>query len=359
MPNKPYPMCSILICNTTVYDAQDRLENGELSLLNDTFTIANASATLAISGAAVYLGTADTDLYQYAPRFLEDHLQSDLTDARNRFGDNSVRFSAAWAQALSSRLTGWSAGSIELIPSPAHHTQAVLALSIPLRLAYVFVGLQFVLAGLMIILGITCLLLPGVRWRHGSGGSRREDGLVRFGTQSQSSGLFHAQNVLSDPTRLIHELIASKTQAGFTSRRTSWVDEPLLSDHPSPSAEKTHSLSIGSGSRRERMEGEEWRVELRSEAGGRVELGFRWTLESIFRTSSQFSKIDNIKRQYWNRFFFYNTLISHLNQSNTIIQPKLSSQWAWPLFNVSYTDWFTRFLISLCHISVFYFICWW
>lgn len=273
--NKPYTMCSILICNTTVYEAQYSLTEGQLNLLNDTFTLANASVALAISGAAVHLGTDDTDYYQYAPRFLEDQLQVDLTNAGNRFGNDSFSFAGAWAQALSNRLVGWSVGAIELRPAPANTTRPALAVSIPLRLAYVFVGLQFGLAGLLVILGITSLLLPGVIYGRGSMGRvNNEDRDIRW-TQSPTPGLYHAQNFLSDPTRLIHELVVSNRKAPLTSTGTSLVHQPLLSHHQNRSGSSgKHSLILTSASSRVMTEGEDLRVALVRESTGGVKLSF-------------------------------------------------------------------------------------
>lgn len=85
---RPYIMCSILICNTTVYDAQYNLNGGKLQLIDSSLTLANASATLAISGSVPYMGPNDTDYYAYAPRFLDEQLQVDLTAAGNQYGND-------------------------------------------------------------------------------------------------------------------------------------------------------------------------------------------------------------------------------------------------------------------------------
>ena len=62
----------------------------------------------------MYLGTGDTHSYQRGPRFIDDQMQIDLSNAGNIHGNSTPQFSAAWAQAYSNRYLGWSAGMVEL-----------------------------------------------------------------------------------------------------------------------------------------------------------------------------------------------------------------------------------------------------
>lgn len=211
--NKPYIMCSILICNTTVYDAQYNLTRGKLELIDNSLTLANASATLAISGSVAYLGTDDTDFYQYAPRFLDDQLQVDLTAAGNQYGNDSQRFASAWAQALSNRMIGWSLGAIELQPIIVNMTRPHLATSIPLSMAYLFLGLHILFSIFILLLGISALFLPGIL-RRDPRIPPRHDGIQEDLSQEalklNSVTLSFAQDRLSNPTSLIHELMNTR-----------------------------------------------------------------------------------------------------------------------------------------------------
>ena len=51
----------------------------------------------------MFLGTADTDFYQYGLRFIDDQIQLDLSLAGNTYENDTQQFGAAWAQALSNR----------------------------------------------------------------------------------------------------------------------------------------------------------------------------------------------------------------------------------------------------------------
>ena len=85
--NRPYILCSISICNTTVYDAQYNINHGSILIDNSSFILANASAAVAVSGAGMFLGTADTNSYQYGSQFIDDQIQLDLLLARNTYGN--------------------------------------------------------------------------------------------------------------------------------------------------------------------------------------------------------------------------------------------------------------------------------
>ncbi|KAI0085274.1 hypothetical protein BDY19DRAFT_967127 [Irpex rosettiformis] len=157
--NKPYQLCSVSLCNTTVYDARYKLSNGRLTLDNSSLTLANASAAVAVSGAGMFLGTDDTLFYQWGPRFIDDQMQIDLSNAGNTYGNSTSQFSAAWAQAFSNRYLGWSAGMVELADHPAELFRQQLALSIPVATTYLFTVLHFVYALGIFLLGISCLVV--------------------------------------------------------------------------------------------------------------------------------------------------------------------------------------------------------
>ncbi|KAG0141953.1 hypothetical protein CROQUDRAFT_663147 [Cronartium quercuum f. sp. fusiforme G11] len=270
IPNQPYIMCSILLCNTSVYDAQYTLSQGRIEVLNQTINLANSSATLAISGSAVFLGTDDTDYYQYAPRFLDDQLQVDLTSAGNRFGNDSKLFANAWAQALSNRLIGWSLGAIELKPIEVELTQPQIATSIPLWTAYTFVCLHFIYAFIILLLGFFTLLLPGVL-------PRGSNSYTHTPTAEQKQILNHedlnkAKYRLSDPTTLIHELMSTK-QSSEKDESFTQISSPFHS-HLFQQVQSNTTHSSSRNSRLESSEGEKFKVALVPDSTGGLELNF-------------------------------------------------------------------------------------
>ena len=107
----------------------------------------------------MYLGTGDTLYYQWGPRFIDDQMQIDLSNAGNTYGNSTPQFSAAWAQAYSNRYLGWSAGMVELAGHPAKAFDPELALSIPVVITYVFTILHFLYALGLFLLGISCLVV--------------------------------------------------------------------------------------------------------------------------------------------------------------------------------------------------------
>ncbi|KAI0337821.1 hypothetical protein BDW22DRAFT_1363592 [Trametopsis cervina] len=155
----PQQLCSISICNTTVYDAQYSLLAGQLTLHADTFALANASAAVAVSGAGMFLGTGNTSFYHYGPRFLDDQLQIDLSAAGNTYGNSTAQFGAAWAQAFSNRYLGWTAGTVDLADTRAALSSPQLAIEIPVATSYLFAVLHFVYAAGILVLGVSCMLL--------------------------------------------------------------------------------------------------------------------------------------------------------------------------------------------------------
>ncbi|KAI0683988.1 hypothetical protein BC835DRAFT_1310761 [Cytidiella melzeri] len=186
IPNKPFQLCSISICNTTVYNAKYTLSNGIFALDNSSFELANASAAVAASGAAMYLGKNDTLYYQWGPRLIDDQMQIDLSAAGNTYGNDTTQFSAAWAQAFSNRYLGWTVGVVQLADQPARVSNPQLALSIPVTMSYAFVALHLLYAAGIFVLGISCLLVA-------SGSSRAGD-------------IQAVHQRLTDTSALVHEL---------------------------------------------------------------------------------------------------------------------------------------------------------
>ncbi|KAF8492114.1 hypothetical protein JB92DRAFT_3090457 [Gautieria morchelliformis] len=182
--------------NTTVYDAH-------IALDNSTFTLANASAAVAVSGSGMFLGTPDSLFYQWGSRFLDDQIQLDLS---------TQQFGAAWAQALSNRYLGWTAGAIQLDQVPATVTRSQLALSIPLATSYLFAILHFVYAFVIVLLGISCRFLPkegglaGADVLEAAKGYSRSDPTTELAPVLVSDvSLAHIR--LSDTSTLVHELV--------------------------------------------------------------------------------------------------------------------------------------------------------
>lgn len=226
--NKPYILCSISECNTTVYDAEYAVSNGSISLNTDSLTLANASTILAVSGAATHIGT-DTDFYRYSSRYLDDSVQLDLEEAGNQFGNDTERFATAWGQSLSNRLLGWAVGAITLDPVTVTATDTPLAISIPLSTSYVFVALHFAYAAGILFLGISCLFIPST---------------LNIG-ESAAISVQDAHERLNDPYTIVRELLQAKSQGdnlelgsprsrtdSVVSVRSGWtsVDEGKLAD---------------------------------------------------------------------------------------------------------------------------------
>ncbi|KAH9818076.1 hypothetical protein DFH28DRAFT_1081107 [Melampsora americana] len=269
-------MCSILICNTTVYDAQYNLTRGKLELSDNSLTLANASATLAVSGSVAYLGTGDTDFYQYAPRFSDDQLQGDLTIAGNQYGNDSQLFASAWAQALSNRMIGWSLGAIELQPIIVNMNQPQLATSIPLTTSYLFLGLHFLFSIFILLLGISALFLPGVLIRDPSFSTRHDNIQVDLSQEDlklNNVTLSLAQDRLSNPTSLIHELMNTRQTQKLDSSASS---APSISTPPTHQTQSSSKLSNRKQSKRLLMlsEGEKLKVILSPDTGDGLGLHF-------------------------------------------------------------------------------------
>jgi hypothetical protein len=163
IPNDPI-LCSISVCNTTLYDASYSTKDGKFTLDVNHMHMANKSATLALSGGAVFLGTGDSDLYQYTKSYMDELLQVDLSAAGNVHGNDTEAFVAAWGMGISNRLLGWSAKAIELRPpadtNSVQNRIGTLALSIELPSAYAFTITHFVYAGLILLLGVSCAFIP-------------------------------------------------------------------------------------------------------------------------------------------------------------------------------------------------------
>ncbi|KAF8507733.1 hypothetical protein JB92DRAFT_3083990 [Gautieria morchelliformis] len=212
IPNRPFILCSISVCNTTVYDAQYNLSNGSIALDNSSFTLANASAAVAVSGSGMFLGTNDTNYYQWGSRFLDDQIQLDLSSAGNTYGNSTQQFGTAWAQALSNRYLGWTAGVIQLDQVPATITRSQLALSIPLTTAHLFAIMHFAYAFMIVLLGISCLFLPKECGPSGADVVEAAKGNSRLDPTTELApvlvpdvSLAHIR--LSDTSTLVHELV--------------------------------------------------------------------------------------------------------------------------------------------------------
>lgn len=171
-----------------------------------SFSLANASAAIAVSSAGLYIGVNDTNFYQWGARFLDDQIQMDLSSAGNTFGNSSSQFAAAWAQAFSNRYLGWSAGAVVMDTVKTRGTTPQLALSIPLGMSYTFAALHFAYALGILALGVACLVLP--RWE--SWRWRRVGAARQFSVQDLRS----AQIRLSDASILVHELATMHGMSG-------------------------------------------------------------------------------------------------------------------------------------------------
>lgn len=194
--NKPAILCTISMCNLTVYNGQYSITNGSIELDLNSLTMANRTATLAVSGAAAYIGQNSTDNYRYISLFTDDQIQLDLSTAVNIYGNDSVQFGAAWGQALSNRLLGWSAGAIYMERANATMSTSLLGLSIPVATAHAFAILHFMYALIILSLGVFCCL------RFLSSSSNR--GYTDIG----SVGIGEAQARLGNPYSLAVELTA-------------------------------------------------------------------------------------------------------------------------------------------------------
>ena len=149
----------------------------------------------------MFLGTADTDFYQYGSRFIDDQIQLDLSSAGNTYGNDTQQFGAAWAQALSNRYLGWTAGVIQLNQVPAIIDEPRLAFSIPLATTHLFAILHFVYAFAIALLGISCLFLS----KEGGPLGVVED--VTRGASVHVPDVSFAHGRLSDTSTLMHELV--------------------------------------------------------------------------------------------------------------------------------------------------------
>lgn len=179
-PPEPDTLAFAFDCEVSVFDASYAVSDGVVRLEEDTLSLANASTTVAISASLLWMnniplrsnftrtGNVSTDFghfettegYGYTSLYLDEQLQGDITLSANTYGNDTVRFAAAIAQSLSNRLAGWSAGAITMEPMEANSTQPILALRIPLVLSWTYIGLHGTYALVILLLGVTCLLLP-------------------------------------------------------------------------------------------------------------------------------------------------------------------------------------------------------
>ena len=153
----------------------------------------------------MFLGTGDTDFYQYGSRFIDDQIQLDLSSAGNTYGNDTQQFGAAWAQALSNRYLGWTAGAVQLSDARAVMSDPRLAVAIPVATTWVFAVLHFVYASAIVGVGVSCLLLGG--GGGGGGGGAREGG-------AGGADVGVARVGLSDTAVLVRELVVRSSLGG-------------------------------------------------------------------------------------------------------------------------------------------------
>ncbi|KAF8465185.1 hypothetical protein JB92DRAFT_3063072 [Gautieria morchelliformis] len=271
IPNKPFILCSISVCNTTVYDAQYNLSNGSIALDNSSFTLANASAAVAVSGSGMFLGTDDTLFYQWGSRFLDDQIQLDLSSAGNTYGNRTQQFGTAWAQTLSNRYLGWTVGVIQLDHVPATITRSQLALSIPLATAYLFSILHFVYAFVIVLLGISCLFLPKEGGSSGADVVETAKGNSRSDPNAELAPVLVpdvslAQIRLSDTSTLVHELVVRNAFVSDSAFGRGARDTDGLERRQRPSIVGSQRLVDGEG----REEDSDLRVALERQIDGGV-----------------------------------------------------------------------------------------
>jgi hypothetical protein len=93
---------------------------------------------------------------------MNEMLQVDPSSAGNLHWNDSDAFVAGWGMSISARLLGWSAGDFELQASngTVSARNGIPAVSIDLAPAYAFAILHFVFASVVVLLGISCALIP-------------------------------------------------------------------------------------------------------------------------------------------------------------------------------------------------------
>jgi hypothetical protein len=215
---KPYKLCAITVCNTTIFDADYSAVGGQVFLNISSLSMSNKSTTLALSGAAVYLGAGSTDSYQYSSRYMDEMLQVDLSAAGNTFGNDTSAFAKAWGAGLSARLLGWSAGAVELRPpalsGKSFRTKGAFVLSMNLWTAYAFAALHFLYAAFIVLLGASCIFIPA------SSPSLTQEEYSRD-SPAPVSDVRASHAKLSDPSTLVLEVVdAWSKQRPLTLSRT-------------------------------------------------------------------------------------------------------------------------------------------
>jgi hypothetical protein len=252
-------LCTITLCNTTIYDATYSAADGNFTIDVQSLQVANKSTTLALSGGAAVLtpimpGINVTDgpanYYQDANNYMDEMLQVDLSSAGNVYGNSSDAFAATWAMSISARLLGWSGGTFELraVDNTVHTRVAVSAISIDVASAYAFAILHFVLAGVIVLLGISCVFIS--KYAPSMNGSDLSEP-ARKGTDIRAA---HAK--LSDYSTPMAEVVnvRSADQGSSTSY---------------------HSTGLDTGDAEERSVERRVRLGLRTNADGVTELEFR------------------------------------------------------------------------------------
>lgn len=285
IPN-PDTLAFAFDCEISVHDAVYTLSDGVVNLRENKISLANASTTLAVSSPLVWLGSVPlrsatsgtsfmTREYLYTSRYIDEQVQVDITTAGNIYGNSTTRFASAIAQSLSNRLAGWSAGAITMQPLEANSTHSILALRIPLVLSWTYIGLHGLYALVILLLGLSCLLLPtapaaslGGPYKHTH--KRKlsdEDGGIDdptvglTGTNSsgrsdlpRASDLAEAQLKLSDASTLVYEIVQRDAAERYPEQRGQHIvrlDAHRRSQSRSPSRlgsiSSRSEMGLGSG----------------------------------------------------------------------------------------------------------------
>jgi hypothetical protein len=234
-------LCSITFCNTTLYDATYSAYGNNWAVDVGSMQLANKSATLALSGAAVWLNlTFDrgTQRYDESHNFMDEMLQVDFSAAGNSHGGDLAYFGSMWAMGLSSRLLGWSAGAVELRPydqGTVLSHEAIPAISIDLAPAYAFIALHFAYAAMIALLGISCAFIPA-RYAVTEAPVDVDDGGSRSTWDTRA-----AQAKLSDFSTLVTEVLSNRETLGIRRGATQMSDLGQVNGHE---AEKRVRLGL-------------------------------------------------------------------------------------------------------------------
>ncbi|KAF8313415.1 hypothetical protein DL93DRAFT_2167837 [Clavulina sp. PMI_390] len=158
----PRTLCFTYTCQTSVFEANYVVSEGSINLIRETMVLTNDSSSLAVSRTLAPFGNPPNltaTNYANSPRYLDNQLQVDIELIANTYGNDTGRFRLEFAQILSYRLLGWSAGALGMVETEGIRTASVLALSIDLALAGAFTGLHLLFALLIMLVGLSAMLL--------------------------------------------------------------------------------------------------------------------------------------------------------------------------------------------------------